>query len=192
MCMETEVTTMILRTLASSSSGNCILVQSGNTNPLLDAGISCRKITQRLKECGLTPADLTGILVTHEHTDHVAGLSVLLKKRHIPIYTSEGTCNALAFRQPEVSSHLMVAPAGSYFELGNVTITSFPTSHDVADPMGFRFALYSEMEEDGSGGDLLDAIGWMTDTGYVTNAALDGLYGVRILGIESNHDVEML
>jgi hypothetical protein len=73
-----------------------------------------------------------------------------------------------------------------------MTVESFPTSHDVADPMGFRFALYSEMEGDGSGGDLLDAIGWMTDTGYVTDAALDGLYGVRILGIESNHDVEML
>lgn len=171
---------MILRTLASSSSGNCILLQSGETNLLLDAGISCRKITQRLKECGLTPADLTGILVTHEHTDHVAGLPVLLRKRHIPVYASEGTCNALAFRQPEVSSHLMLVPAGSYFELGGVTITSFPTSHDAAQSVGYTVS-------DGS-----HSAAVVTDLGEVTDYVEQVVTGTDLVLLESNHDVGMV
>ena len=171
---------MILRTLASSSGGNCILLQSGGTNLLLDAGISCRKITQRLKECGLTPGDLTGILVTHEHMDHVAGLPVLLKRRHIPVYASEGTCNALAFRQPEVAAHLMVAPAGSYFELGGVTITSFPTSHDAAQSVGYTV----------SDGTHTAAV--VTDLGEVTDYVERVVSGSELVLLESNHDVGMV
>lgn len=171
---------MILRTLASSSSGNCILLQSGGTNLLLDAGISCRKITQRLKECGLTPGDLTGILVTHEHTDHVAGLPVLLRKRRIPVYASEGTCNALAFRQPEVAAHLMVVPAGSYFELGGVTITSFPTSHDAAQSVGYTVS------------DAAHCAAVVTDLGEVTDYVEQVVSGSELVLLESNHDVDMV
>lgn len=171
---------MILRTLASSSGGNCILVRSGGTNLLLDAGISCRKITQRLKECGLTPGDLTGILVTHEHMDHVAGLSVLLRRRHIPVYASEGTCNALAFRQPDVAAHLMVASAGSYFELGGVTITSFPTSHDAAQSVGYRVS------------DGTHSAAVVTDLGEVTDYVEQVVSGSELVLLESNHDVGMV
>lgn len=171
---------MILRTLASSSGGNCILVQSGSTSVLLDAGISCRKITQRLRECGLTPGDLSGILVTHEHTDHVAGLNVLLKRRHIPVYASEGTCNALAFRQPEAAGHLMVAPAGSYFQLGSLTVTSFPTSHDAAQSVGYTVS------------DGTHTAALVTDLGVVTDYVEQVVTGAELVLLEANHDVGMV
>lgn len=171
---------MILRTLASSSGGNCVLIQSGGTNVLLDAGISCRKITQRLRECGLTPGDLSGILVTHEHTDHVAGLSVLLRRRHIPVYASEGTCNALAFRQPDVARHLMVAPAGSYFQMGGLTVTSFPTSHDAAQSVGYTVS------------DGTHTAALVTDLGEVTDYVEQVVSGSHLVLLEANHDVGMV
>lgn len=171
---------MILRTLASSSGGNCTLIQSGSTAVLLDAGISCRKITQRLRTCGLSAGELSGILVTHEHTDHIAGLQVLLKGRHIPIYASEGTCNALAFRQPELASHLMVVPAGSYFELDNLTVTSFPTSHDAAQSVGYTI----------SNGTHTAALA--TDLGQVTDYVERVVTGADLVLLEANHDIDLV
>ena len=75
---------MQLRTFASSSRGNCTLIRSGSTAVLVDAGISCRKIRQRLSAAELTPDDLSGILITHEHTDHISGLPVFLKHHPLP------------------------------------------------------------------------------------------------------------
>ena len=87
---------MHLRAFASSSRGNCSLLYNQDTALLVDAGISCRKIKQRLQTAGLTPDDLSGILITHEHTDHIAGLSVLLKNYNIPLYATPGTALVLA------------------------------------------------------------------------------------------------
>ena len=171
---------MIFRTLASSSSGNCILIQNGGTNLLVDAGISCRKITQRLKACGLTPGDLSGILVTHEHNDHVAGLQVLLKRHNIPVYASEGTCNALAWRYPVTASHLMVAPPGSFFELGSLTVTTFPTPHDAAESVGYVL----------SNGEKSAAVA--TDLGEVTDYVEQAVTGTDLVLLETNHNVDMV
>lgn len=82
---------MQLRTFASSSRGNCTLIRSGTTAVLVDAGISCRKIRQRLTTVDLTPENLSGILITHEHTDHISGLPVFLKHYPLPVYATPGT-----------------------------------------------------------------------------------------------------
>lgn len=171
---------MILRTLASGSSGNCILVQSGSTAVLVDAGISCRKITQRLWDCGLTPEDLSGILITHEHNDHVAGLPVFLKHHNLPVYATEGTCAVLAGKYPGTGSHLMVVPADSYFELGCMTITAFSTPHDAADSVGFLF----------SNGEKKAAIA--TDLGEVTEYISEIVTGADLVLLETNHDIPMV
>lgn len=171
---------MIVRTLASGSSGNCILIQSGQTAVLVDAGISCRKITQRLRVCGLNPEDLSGILVTHEHTDHISGLSVLLKHAPLPVYASEGTCAALARRYPAVTERLMMVPAGASFLLGELTVTSFPTPHDAAESLGYRL----------SDGEHSAAV--TTDLGRVPEHLRQTITGADLVLLETNYDLPTL
>ncbi|MCD8190316.1 MAG: MBL fold metallo-hydrolase [Clostridiales bacterium] len=171
---------MYFRTLASGSSGNSILIQSGSSAVLVDAGISCRKITQRLGACGLTPGDLNGILVTHEHADHIAGLGVLMKRCNVPIYASGGTCAALVRKYPVTQNHLMLVPAGSCFDLAGLTVTAFPTPHDAADSVGYRI----------SDGDKSAAVA--TDLGQVTDYIRGILTGTDLVLLESNHDIASL
>ncbi|MCD8352968.1 MAG: MBL fold metallo-hydrolase [Clostridiales bacterium] len=171
---------MLLRTLASGSSGNSVLIQSGSSAVLVDAGISCRKITQRLRDCGLTPGDLNGILVTHEHTDHIAGLGVLMKHCNVPIYASGGTCAALVRKYPVTQNHLMLVPAGTCFDLAGLTVTSFPTPHDAADSVGYRV----------SDGKRSAAVA--TDLGRATDYIRSVLTGTDLVLLESNHDVASL
>ena len=171
---------MILQTLASGSSGNAILVKSEQHAILIDAGISCRKITHRLNACGLAVEDLDGILVTHEHTDHICGLPILLKYHPIPVYASLGTCSAIAARHPAICEHLMSFPAGSYFELGDFTVTTFSTPHDAADSVGYLI----------SDGQKTAAI--LTDLGQIPDHIAQLVTGSDAVLLESNHDVEML
>lgn len=171
---------MILRTLASGSSGNCVLIQSGATALLVDAGVSCRKITQRLKACGLQPEDLTGILITHEHTDHVAGLNVLLKRREIPIYATAGTCQIVAQKCPVAAAHLMMIPSSSYFELGELTVTAFPTPHDASDSVGY---LLSDGER---------SVAIATDLGEINDYIREIVADADLVLLEANHDIPML
>ena len=89
-----------VHTLASGSSGNAAVLSCGDTHLLIDAGISCRRITAALKELGLSPAELGAILITHTHTDHIAGLNVMLKKTNCPILATARTCRELNFRRP--------------------------------------------------------------------------------------------
>lgn len=171
---------MILQTLASGSSGNAILVKNEHHAVLIDAGISCRKITQRLNTCGLAVEDLEGILVTHEHTDHICGLPILLKYHPVSVYASLGTCAAIAARYPAIQEHLMAFPAGSYFQLGGFTITTFSTPHDAADPVGYLI----------SDGKKTAAI--LTDLGEIPSYVADLVTGANAVLLESNHDVDML
>ena len=87
-----------VHTLASGSSGNAAVLSCGDTHLLIDAGISCRRITAALKELGLTPADLTAILITHTHSDHISGLNTLLKKTTCPLLATPRTCRELSCR----------------------------------------------------------------------------------------------
>jgi len=167
-----------LHTLASGSSGNALVFSCGDVRLLVDAGISCRRVEAGLRELGL--ADLTAVLITHTHTDHISGLRTLLKRRNVPVYAAEAAGRDLALRLPEIKGRLETLELCRPVSLGAVEITAFPTAHDAPGACGFRFDT-----PDG-------AAGLMTDTGYVTEEAADILPGVALAVLEANHDVETL
>lgn len=167
-----------LYTLASGSSGNALLITMSGARFLVDAGISCRKITQRLQALGLGLPDLDGLFITHAHTDHINGLKTMLKRVSFPIFA---TWETLCCLPGEDSSSLFrpIKP-GVPFSVSGCSVTAISTSHDVPGSCGYRF--------DGPDG----SVGILTDTGYVTEAASSLLPGVRIAVLEANHDVEAL
>ena len=167
-----------VHTLASGSSGNAAVLSCGDTHLLIDAGISCRRITAALKELGLTPADLTAILITHTHSDHISGLNTLLKKTTCPLLATPRTCRELSCRVEGIDPRLMGLDGP--ITLGEIDMQPIPTSHDAPGSCGWRLDT-----ESGS-------VGFLTDTGYVTDEALDLLPGVDFVILESNHDVESL
>ena len=169
-----------LHTLASGSSGNALVLSRGDTHLLVDAGISCRRITTALQALGIAPADLTGILITHTHTDHISGLQTLLKRTHCPILSSPRVCRELEYRLAGIQDRLDPIPFCHPRELGDFTVTAVPTSHDAPGSCGFRLD-----SSDGSAGIL-------TDTGYITDEAAEILPGVDLAVLETNHDVETL
>ena len=163
-------------TLASSSAGNAALVCHENTHILIDAGISCRRITQSLAALSLTLDDLDGILITHEHIDHVRALGTLQKKHAVPLYASSGTAAALDYPAP----YLHAFAADETFTIKDLQIRSFRTSHDAKESVGYRIE-----SSDGS-------LAVLTDTGFITDDAHDAALGADMLLLESNHDVVML
>ena len=124
--------------LASGSEGNCLLVSAGGTHLLVDAGISARRICGTLQALVLSPADISGVLLTHEHTDHICGVATLTKQHRLPLYASRGTAEALCRKSSCVSDVLRVIPRAGAFDIGNAQITVFPTSHDAAESIDFR------------------------------------------------------
>lgn len=169
-----------IHTLASGSSGNAILLCHDDTRLLLDAGISCRRITASLRELGLALSDLTAILITHTHTDHIAGLQTLLKRCDTPICASRTAARELLYRLPACGDRLRSFDRNTTFSIGGCTVTAFSTAHDAPGACGYRI-------------DTLDgSVGLLTDTGCVTEEAYDVLPGVSLAILEANHDVETL
>ena len=166
--------------LASGSEGNCLLVSGGGIHLLVDAGISTKRIVTGLEQLGLSPRDVTGVLLTHEHSDHTAGLATLTKQYQLPLYASGGTANALCARIPGAADVVKVIPRQGTLSFGEMVVTVFPTSHDAAESVDYRF--------DCGGA----AAGVLTDTGFVTMEAREALSGVGLLVLESNHDEEWL
>ena len=169
-----------VHTLASGSSGNALLLSGSDCRLLVDAGISCRRITTALRELGLTPEDLDAVLITHAHADHIAGLQTLLKKSSFPVLATVQTCRQLEYRLAGIASRLQPIELCCPFHIGEICITPFPTSHDIPGACGFRFDT-----EDGS-------VGLLTDTGYVTEDAARILPGVDLAVLEANYDEESL
>lgn len=167
-----------LCTLASGSSGNSLLVTDGRTHVLVDAGISCRRICTGLKELGVEPTELAGVLITHEHSDHISGLTTLTKQLRLPVYASPGTGRQLCYRIAFLEELLRPVAPGEGFSVGGLAIESFPTSHDAAESVGYAL----------SAGGRKAAV--VTDLGYVTEAVLRGIRGADLLVAEANHDVE--
>lgn len=168
---------MNIALFASGSSGNCALVSDGDTHLLLDAGISARRIRAGLSAQDVTADALTGVLVTHEHSDHVKGLAVLLRHDPVPVYALPAVCAALRAQLPAECLH-EIAPDAPFF-LGDVRVTPFATPHDAAGSCGYRI--------DGSA-----HFGLCTDLGVVTDTVRAALAGVDCAVIEANHDPELL
>jgi len=169
-----------LVTLASGSSGNCILVSAEDTHVLVDCGISCKRIVTALAELGVSPQQLSGVVITHEHTDHIAGLATLTKKYALPVYTSCGTSLELRRRIAFPLGVLREVEAGQAFTLGGLEVRSFHTSHDAAEPMGYTFSCQGKKA----------AV--VTDLGFVSDEVLDGVLGAHLVVCEANHDVDWL
>ena len=166
--------------LASGSSGNSLLVSGGDTHILIDAGISCRRITTALNQLNIDPTSLAAVLVTHEHTDHVCGLATMVKKLCIPIYASAGTAYQLSHRMGLSEERLHPFAAGDDFYIGPLHCTSFSTPHDAADSVGYTVELNGEK------------MALATDLGYVTDTVRRAVLGSQLVVLESNHDVDWL
>ena len=165
-------------TLASSSTGNCSLVSCGDTHILLDAGISAKQIAAGLQSLGIAPHQLSAILITHEHSDHVSGLRVLSKKAGAPIYATPFTCQAWyrKNRVDEVRALMREQEAGTGVQIGSLWVESFPTPHDAACSVGYSIA--------GDGGRMV----LCTDLGHVTREVRQAVEGCDLLVCETNHD----
>ncbi|MBS1830011.1 MAG: MBL fold metallo-hydrolase [Acidobacteria bacterium] len=164
--------------LASSSSGNSIYVSTGRTRILIDAGLSRRETFRRISLIGEDPEKLDAILVTHEHSDHVAGLIRIARKLHIPIYASRLTAQVIDW--DGYTPKLEAFQAGTSFSVGEIEVQSFSIPHDAVDPVGF--ALRAQGVK----------IGVATDLGYLPESIHYHLRGTHCLLLESNHDLDML
>ncbi len=171
---------MEIHTLSSGSSGNCLLASGGGSHLLVDVGISCRRITSALSSLDAAMEEVAGILITHEHSDHIAGLATLSKKFSLPIYTSPGTARQLCCRIAGLEDRIHLVEPGGSLDLGPFGVESFPTSHDAAQPMGFVLSHSGRKA----------AV--VTDLGYVSDAVLDCVLGAHLVVCEANHDVDWL
>ncbi len=174
---------MRLCSIASGSSGNCVYVGTENTHLLVDAGISGRRIENGLKEFHTAPDQLSGVFVTHEHSDHIQGLGVLSRRYHLPIYGTKETLDSLT-KAPGIgkideSLFCPVVP-DQPLEVGDIRVNPFSIPHDAANPVCYTFE---------SGGHKL---GMATDLGTYDGYIIEKLSGSEILYLEANHDVNML
>ncbi len=167
-------------TLYSGSSGNCTLVYNRGTAVLIDLGVSCRRVVSSLNALGLSPADIKGVLITHEHSDHIGGCEVFLRKYGTPVYCTPQTRNFLLQRHLMSPGQKCVELDGRQVEIGDMTVTPFRTSHDSATCMGYRI-------ECGNA-----AVAVATDIGTVTEDVYEYLRGCGIVALESNYDEYML
>lgn len=166
-----------LHILGSGSKGNCALVEGPRGLVMIDDGFSRREVLKRMDALGLHVEDVAALILTHEHSDHVSGLSVWCNRWEGPLFASTGT--------PETRKYLATLPfeefdPGDALEVAGIRIDTFSNTHDVVNPVGFRLST-----ED-------DAIGFATDTGALSEHAMELLADTRILALESNHDVAML
>lgn len=165
--------------LASGSTGNSTLLQWAGGSLLIDAGISARRVRTMLRAEGTELSDLTAILVTHDHSDHISGLPVLLRQCACPVFALPGTSKMLRAILREHESRFLAAPTDG-FAVSDALVTPIPTMHDSSESCGWRIQTPE------------GAFGLCTDLGVVTEDVVEGLCGADLALIESNHDVNML
>lgn len=165
--------------LGSGSRGNCTYIEAGKTRLLLDAGFSGKEIARRLALIHCDPEQLTALIVTHEHGDHVAGVGVLSRRFKLPVYANPGTHHAAEKKVGKLYA-LREFLTGEPFELEGLGIHPFAISHDTADPVGF-------VVDNGE-----RALGYCTDTGRLTKLMAHQLGKCHGLILEANHDPQML
>ncbi len=168
-------------TLVSGSSGNSIYIENNDTRILIDAGVNAKQLEIAMRTQSIDPAALNGILLTHEHSDHVCGLSVLARRYRLPVYMTEATYLAARHRLPFAERmDVRFIRAESNFEIGNMAVRPFHVPHDAADPLGYRI-------DTGQG-----VISVASDTGQWTEHIADIVSGSDMVFIEANYDPDML
>jgi phosphoribosyl 1,2-cyclic phosphodiesterase len=168
-----------LTILGSGSAGNCAYLETNETRVLIDAGFSLRQIRQRLALIGRAPENLTGILITHEHSDHVQGVLALSSKLQVPVYCNRPTQEAIQY-QVQSTLECRLFSTGASFELGDIMVETFTIPHDAQDPVGFLL-----QTPDGN-------VGFLTDLGHATRLVLERVRKANVLVLEANHDIKML
>lgn len=165
--------------LGSGSSGNAILLRSAGAKILIDNGLSFKQLSLRAAAVGVPLEDLSAVIVTHEHGDHVQGLGVLTRRMQVPVYMTRGTYENLP---PSIGvlKEIEFFEAGEGLAIGDMAIQSFSVSHDAADPVGFT------VQSAGA------RFGLATDLGHVSHLVRNRLAGAHALVIESNHCPELL
>lgn len=167
--------------LASGSTGNSFFIGTEEIRLLVDVGLTTKRIEALIREVGEDPAQLNGILITHEHVDHIRGLSVLARRYQLPIYCNQATWKAICKSVKDLDEHhVNIFETGERHQLGDLHVESFGISHDAAEPMGFTFAHKGKK------------ISYVTDLGYVSERIKESIFNSDVLIMEANHDVEML
>ena len=170
---------MQIHVFASGSGGNCLVVDDNDTKIMIDAGISRRRTEQALAGLGYTMGDIGGVLITHEHSDHISGLESIVRAWATPVYAPHTIANKLRGMFPALEEALRIVPVDEPFRIGALQIRAFHTSHDTDESVGYRI--------EGSA-----RYGHATDTGTVTPGMRQMLTGCDTVLLESNHDEQML
>ena len=165
--------------LFSGSSGNSSYLETEEVRLLIDAGLSARQIRQRLLSIQRTPENLTGILITHEHSDHIGGLAVLASKLGIPVYCNRLTREAIQ-ETLQVPFDFRIFATGSAFAIGSLEVEPFSIPHDANDPVGFLIRT------------PFANIGCVTDLGHFTKLVAERLRPAQVVMLEANHDIKLL
>lgn len=167
---------MKLCVLASGSKGNCTFIETEQSKILIDIGTTSLYAERKLKEIGINPKEVNGILVTHTHTDHISGIRVFIKKYHTKLYVTESILRELQLMFPiencEIIEHTFV--------VGDIEVEDFKTSHDAPDSNGYILTSNNT------------SIVYITDTGYINSKNHPKLINKEVYVMESNHDIEML
>jgi phosphoribosyl 1,2-cyclic phosphodiesterase len=165
--------------LGSGSGGNATVVEADGIRLLVDAGLSAKQLVDRMRASGVDPATLSGVILTHEHGDHVRGLRVLMKALSVPVYATPSTARLVKDGGVDGISW-KIFESGGAFSFNGLSVQSFAVPHDAVEPVGFVF----RHEE--------KAFGLLSDTGHVTKLILDRLRGVHALFVEANYDDALL
>ena len=161
--------------------GNCLYVESENTKLLIDAGVSLKKIEAGLETINVSPSSLDGILVTHEHSDHIQSLGNLSKKFNLPVYANSETFDAMPKQTDKISTeNINKFKVTEKFQIKDIEVNPFSIPHDAANPCGFNITNNS------------DKISIATDIGHMTNDILKQLEDSKFILLESNYDTEVL
>ncbi len=172
--------------LGSSSRGNCALLITENCRVLIDAGFTAKRIGEMLEEAGESIDQLDAVFITHEHSDHIAGMRGLARYNNLPVFANHATAQAVQ-RPLKRALKWQMFETGSTFRFRDIEIETFSIPHDAYDPVGFVFShgeddLFSPRRK----------VAWVTDLGYVPELVRQKIRGVDILVVESNHCTDLL
>lgn len=165
--------------LGSGSSGNATLVRCGDEALLVDSGFTARETMRRLEQAGADHGVVRAIVVTHEHSDHISGIRVLASKLDVPVYATAGTRRAAP--AGSLTDSVEALTPGEPVRIAGMEVLPFAVSHDAAEPVGFRIT-----------GSCGTSFGLVTDSGVMTPESLEALAECELLGIECNHDPDLL